>query len=125
MKEKMRSCVAGCIFAAVAITLIGCGGERVVVVPSPAAAVVPATVTPAAPVVATVPATPPPPEDIVAGVSPGADYLWVKGYYNWDGSRYEWVPGSWVRTPRESTVWVPAHWQPSSGGYVWVPGSWR
>src|SRR5207245_857131 len=71
-------------------------------------------------VVTSVPATPPPPttEASVASVSPGSEYVWVKVYYNWDGSRYEWVPGTWVRTPSPSVVWVPAHWQSTNGGYI-------
>jgi hypothetical protein len=102
MKHKIGSCV----LAAAALAFVGCGGGKVVVAN-------PSATTPA---VVVAPATP---------ASPGSDYVWVQGYYNWDGSRYEWVPGAWVRTPRPSAVWVPAHWQPTTGGYVWVPGAWR
>jgi len=109
MKQKFRNGIVGCIFAAVAVSFIGCGGGKVVVVPNqspaPSALVAPAPAA-AAPVVVTVPATPnPPSEDMAAGVSPGEDYVWVKGYYNWDGNSYHWVSGSWVRTPRRGTVW--------------------
>ena len=55
----------------------------------------------------------------------GGGYLWVSGYYNWDGSQYQWVPGTWAKAPRARAVWVPAHWQATSSGYVWVPGSWQ
>jgi YXWGXW repeat-containing protein len=81
------------ILVAVAVSLAACGGGKVVVVPPSAPAAATALVTPASPVVVTVPATPPPPttETSVASVSPGPEYVWVQGYYNWDGSRYEWV----------------------------------
>ena len=128
MKQRIRSCLVGCVFAAALMSLIGCGGGKVVVVPNqtpaPAALITPAA--PATPVVVTVPTTPPPPsEDVVAGVSPGVDYVWVKGYYNWNGSRYEWVRGTWVRIQQSGSVWVAAHWQPTAGGYIWVPGAWQ
>jgi len=74
------------ILAAVAVSLAACGGGKVVVVPPFAPAVASAPVIPAPAVVVTVPATPPPPatEASVASVSPGSDYVWVQGYYNWD-----------------------------------------
>lgn len=128
MKQKIRTCFVSGVFAAAAVSLIGCGGGRVVVAnpqPAPAAMVAPTPAGPAGPVVVTVPATPAPPAEDVVSTSPGPEYVWVKGYYNWDGSSYQWVPGTWVRTPRSAAVWVPAHWQPTAGGYVWVPGTWR
>jgi hypothetical protein len=76
--------------------------------------------------VVTVPAAPPPPADSsIAAVSPGADYVYVSGYYDWNGRRYVWVPGAWVRASRPASTWVPAHWEPTTGGYRWAPGSWQ
>jgi hypothetical protein len=112
---------AGALFA------VACGGTKVVVVPS-AAGPAPSNLVAAAPaqvVVTTVPATPALPEDVVAGSSPGADYVWVRGYYKWLGDHYVWVPGTYVRVPRPSAVWVPGQWQTTSGGYTWVPGHWQ
>ena len=124
MQSRIGSLIT---LAGLAVSLVACGGGKVVVTPpsTPMVATTPAI--PASGVVATVPATPPPPtvEANVASVSPGSEYVWVQGYYNWDGARYQWVPGSWVRTPSVNAMWVPAHWQPTTGGYVWVPGSWR
>ena len=60
--------------------------------------------------------TPPPPPDepgagqVVAGSpkarpdpvpvaqdSPGPEWVWVRGYWHWDGVRYEWRRGHWER----------------------------
>ena len=32
-------------------------------------------------------------------VSPGPGYVWTPGYHRWDGNRYEWTAGAWVRLP--------------------------
>lgn len=53
---------------------------------------------------------------------PGPGYVWVGGYWQWDGARYVWVPGRWVR---HDGAWCAGHWRhvPGSGWY-WVPGHW-
>jgi len=108
------------------VFLAGCGGGKVVVLPStPAPSSLVATAPSAPAVVATIPATPALPAETVAGVSPGADYVWVAGYYNWQVDHYTWVPGQWVQAPHSGVVWVPARWQPTANGYTWVPGHWQ
>jgi hypothetical protein len=58
-------------------------------------------------------------------VSPGANYVWTRGYWRWDGANYVWVSGSWIVRPRPAAVWVEGHWLRRGGRYVWVAGSWR
>jgi hypothetical protein len=67
---------------------------------------------------------PPPPREVVR-VSPGARYVWVPGYYRYNGHAYVWAPGHYAIPPHHYTVWVPGRWVPRSGGYVWVAGRWR
>lgn len=59
-------------------------------------------------------APPPPPEEASAGQvtagtpktppyappgkSPGADWVWVRGYWHWDGVRHVWKRGRWERS---------------------------
>lgn len=57
--------------------------------------------------------------------APGAGYVWTSGYHRWDGGRYVWVPGAWVRPPRPHARWERAHWVHRGGGYVFVEGRWR
>lgn len=128
MKPIVRSLVFLPIVAA--ISLVACGGGKVVVLPpsttpQPTAAFAPAPApAPSTVVVQTVPATPVPPAETITA-SPGAGYVWVAGYYDWRGDKYVWVPGSWVLTPNSASVWVSGHWQTSAGGYNWVPGHWE
>jgi hypothetical protein len=128
MENHIRHSVLGGMFAAAVLSITACGGGRVVVAnPTPVATPLVAPAPAGGPVVgvlATVPTMPAPQSEAVS-VSPGQDYVWVKGYYNWDGSHYQWVAGTWVRESSPGAVWVPAHWQPTTGGYVWVPGAWQ
>ena len=67
---------------------------------------------------------PPPPREVVP-VAPAARYVWVPGYYRFNGHAYVWVPGHYVVPPHHFRVWVPGHWVPRNGGYVWIKGYWR
>src|SRR5580658_10141079 len=93
------------LLSASTLYLMARGGGKVVVLPttasaaSPANPAPPAPVTPAQVVVTTIPATPAPPTEAAVPTSPGADYVWVAGYYNWQGDHYQWTPGTWVQTP--------------------------
>jgi hypothetical protein len=56
---------------------------------------------------------------------PGTEFVWIAGFWAWDGWMYLWVPGRWERHPRPGVVWVPGHWRDTRRGWVWVPGRWR
>ncbi len=51
-------------------------------------------------------------------------YAWHPGYHRWVRSRYEWVPGRWVRPPARNARWVPGRWAHDRRGYYWVGGRW-
>ncbi len=68
--------------------------------------------------------TPPPPAVEGISPSPGPTYVWVPGYWAWQG-RWVWVRGEWFLPPRPRAAWVPGHWNHHHRGYVWVPGHWR
>jgi WXXGXW repeat (2 copies) len=68
---------------------------------------------------------PPPPHVEAVVVAPGPGFVWIPGYYRWDGSVYVWVPGHYERRPRPRAVWVPAHWEHRRRGWYFVPGRWR
>lgn len=77
------------------------------------------------------------------GVSPGAGYSWLTGYWAWDGVRWVWQPGRWIQgaapaipapqaetmgnAPHATAYWVPGYWayNTSSNTWVWTPGAWR
>jgi hypothetical protein len=68
-----------------------------------------------------------PPAPIVEArtVAPGPGYVWVPGYYRWDGARYAWATGRWERPPRARARWVAGHWAHERGGWYFVEGHWR
>jgi hypothetical protein len=56
---------------------------------------------------------------------PGRGYVWVRGYHNYDGQRYAWVPGRWEQPPRPRAHWVAHRWVHQRGGWVLMEGHWR
>jgi len=110
--------VAGLVLAAFgSLVLCGCYQER----QGPVAQPPPPPEEGAAITVQTAP--PPPPAETVV-VSPGPEYIWIRGAWEWQG-RWVWEPGRWVVPPRPGIVWVRGHWARRYGGWVWVPGHWR
>jgi hypothetical protein len=60
--------------------------------------------------------------------SPGAEYVWHRGdwVYNGEIGKFIWHPGHWVMRPDEThTVWFPGDWVNFAGGWRYVPGHWR
>ncbi len=52
--------------------------------------------------------------------------LWVPGFWAWREPipDYYWVPGTWVRPPRQGLLWTPPYWSRVDGGYVFHAGYW-
>src|SRR5580704_15139463 len=65
----------------------------------------------------------PPPQPRVVRVvprSPGADYLWVGGYWYPNGRHYAWHAGYWTRPPYGGARWV----EPHHDGTMFYAGYW-
>jgi len=60
----------------------------------------------------------------VVATAPGPDTVYVRGHWEWDGSRYVWAVSRLVRRPLPHAVWVEAHWQNSPQGWYWQAGHW-
>lgn len=60
-------------------------------------------------------------EDIPS--SPGPEYVWIGGSWNWNG-RWEWVKGTWGRKPHFEAVWAPTTWE-YKDHWVRHEGHWR
>jgi hypothetical protein len=67
-----------------------------------------------------------PPGEIVevAPGSPGPGYVWVQGYYRWEGAEYHWERGRWALTPAGYRAWLPGHWREHEGRWYFVEGHW-
>jgi WXXGXW repeat (2 copies) len=69
---------------------------------------------------------PPPPIVEVRAVAPGAGFVWVPGYYRWDGGSYLWMRGRWERPPRPGARWEPGRWERHGNrGWRYRDGRWR
>jgi hypothetical protein len=81
--------------------------------------------------------TPPPPSDYVVQqappepivevrpAAPQPSWVWIPGYWHWQGNRHVWVAGHWS-PPQAGYAWEAAHWQHFPGaGWRFVPGHWR
>jgi hypothetical protein len=65
----------------------------------------------------------PPPTQVVEDPAPRAGYVWIRGYWGWNGNRYVWVQGRWAPA-RPGYHWVPAHWVDANGSWQLVRGHW-
>ena len=73
------------------------------------------------------PTPPPMPAEIVPKAVPTeATQTWQPGYVDWDGYRYNFMPGRWVIRNDASTQWMPGYWNRPTvpGPCVWVPAHW-
>ena len=68
---------------------------------------------------------PPPLPVYVQPPIPAPDYIFVPGYWAWDGpDGYYWVPATWVQAPEPGLLWTPGYWAWADGGYLWRAGYW-
>ena len=58
-------------------------------------------------------------------VMPGRGYVWVPGFYSWDGRAYAWRAGEWQRPPHARAHWVAPRWRRHGHEWVFVEGRWR
>jgi len=55
---------------------------------------------------------------------PTPGFVWLGGYWNWVGDRYEWAPGHWeARHPGRH--WVTHQWVRQGDGWRMKPGHWQ
>ena len=64
---------------------------------------------------------PPAPRRYVVPARPGADYVWVEGYWYPQGSHYRWHDGYWTRPPFGGAYWV----EPYHSGGRYFAGYWE
>lgn len=55
--------------------------------------------------------------------APRPGYVWIPGYWDWQGARYTWVSGRWA-PERRGCHWVPHRWVSRDGRWVMHPGGW-
>lgn len=55
--------------------------------------------------------------------SPGYGFVWIDGYWHWNGYEWVWVRGRWMRQP-EGLVYVSPYYDYTAGRYMYQPGYW-
>lgn len=70
-----------------------------------------------------VPGPPPAPLGEVLAPMPGAGWIWIGGYWNWD-SRWVWVPGRWTGPFAQAPVWIAPRVDFYGGRHRFHPGYW-
>jgi hypothetical protein len=67
---------------------------------------------------------PPPLRREVIGVAPARGYIWIDGYWAWNGGRHEWIAGRW-EAPRPGFFWAPHRWYHERDGWHLEEGRWE
>lgn len=65
----------------------------------------------------------PPPPRVVEVPPPRRGFLWVPGYWRWNGRDHVWVEGRWERERRGYAYNAP-RWEQEGPRWRWVPGGW-
>ncbi len=76
----------------------------------------------------TAPKAPPPPvPELPPDEKPdGANIVWIKGYWQWDAEKKDflWVSGFWRNAP-EDREWQAGQWTEKGGQHLYIPGFWK
>lgn len=56
---------------------------------------------------------------------PSPDYVWVNGYWLFNGTDYVWISGRWTMPPRHDAMWIEPRWEFEHGRYFYRRGYWR
>ena len=69
---------------------------------------------------------PPAPLYEVVTVSPGPEYVWVGGRWDWNHG-WHWLPGHYMRHPHwhPGAGWESGRRERRGGGFIWIEGRWR
>jgi len=68
--------------------------------------------------------TPPPPPRYEPPPPPRHGFVWVPGYWAWDGYRHVWVGGHWERM-RRGYRYAPPVWRQGPDGWRFDGGGWQ
>lgn len=66
-----------------------------------------------------------PPQVIVEvrPTAPATDYVWIQGYWSWQGARWVWVAGHW-EARRVGYIWIEPHYNYQNNNHYYVAGGW-
>jgi hypothetical protein len=67
---------------------------------------------------------PPALKEEVQSASPGTEYVWVPGYWDYVDGTFVWRDGTWQVPSSTGLVWIPGQWVNTAAGYQFIPGHW-
>jgi hypothetical protein len=56
--------------------------------------------------------------------APAPGYIFVEGYWHWDGHHYMWRHGRWARPPHGGAVWIGPNYERYDGHWRYERGHW-
>ncbi|RTL58223.1 MAG: hypothetical protein EKK46_00235 [Rhodocyclaceae bacterium] len=68
--------------------------------------------------------TPPPPMRVEVVPPPRSGYVWVPGFWGWDGHRHVWQEGYWEHE-RPGYAYAPGRWERHGEQWHFEPGRWQ
>lgn len=70
-------------------------------------------------------APPQPPIEEIPPAEQPMNHLWRKGYWDFDGAQFVWIPGHFISRPDPTAAWTPDRWEQRAFGWAFVPGYWQ
>lgn len=55
---------------------------------------------------------------------PRENYVWINGYWYWNGKKYCWKKGRWAPPRHHGEYWIEPRYEKHKRGYRYVPGYW-
>jgi hypothetical protein len=72
----------------------------------------------------TAPAAPPPLRDEAPPPPPVPSTVWVAGFWQWNGTSWVWIAGSYQLRPSVQVTWRAPEWRARGNVHVLIPGGW-
>ena len=70
------------------------------------------------------PDAPPPLRHETRPSRPGRNHVWIAGYWDRQGDRWDWAPGRWEEPSQRGSRWVKPRYQREGGAYRYEPAHW-
>ena len=71
------------------------------------------------------PVPPPPVKVEVRPVSPGPGFVWIDGFWGYEGGHHIWQAGRWEKPPRANAHYVAPRWDRKGNQYAFREGHWK
>ena len=70
------------------------------------------------------PDAPPPLRHETRSFRPSRNHVWIAGYWDRQGDRWDWAPGRWEEPSQRGSRWVKPQYRREGGAYRYEPAHW-